>query len=264
MTTSLNPPIIPTFVFHCNGIYNTSDEVDDFLTVQQRVTGIFGIKHYNGSAAPEKMKGLIIKGSVGLLTSITGAASAVVAVASSVLAPPLGVAYGALALATSAFTGKIVGKDIDNIQINKEKIARNLAKRVSCILKQYPTAIVTLVGHSQGAHVVDLALSKLSRWKDRISAIGIGGLVSICQHKAARVANIVNEGDTIARGWADTYRKNMLKFKTKSLCKHNFHPAHSSSQTKGLKHEALDYLRNKEYLNTLKHFFSTTAPSYKV
>lgn len=186
---------------------------------------------------------------------MAGIATAVGALASAALAlifPPAGIAATAAVGVTAGVTTR---NEIENVQDIKEDAARELAEDIKNFLRINPHHHVVLVGHSQGTHVVDLALGLLQNYRDRISVIGIGGLVSICASKAARVSQFVNQGDRVASSYAQTYLSHVLVNRAPHLitdCNRRERP--TTRHTRHLGHSANDYLDNPDFVSTLKKF----------
>ena len=79
------------------------------------------------------------------------------------------------------------------------KVADRVVQSAKRILSRSPKARVVLVGHSQGADVLDLALNSLARFKDRIDVETYGGITYIEESKARSVVNYVGEDDILSR-----------------------------------------------------------------
>ena len=84
------------------------------------------------------------------------------------------------------------------IQSKKSVHATELAGRVQAHLDADPESKILLVFHSQGAHIGLQALSKLSKYKDRIEVLSMGGMVRIPEYLASRVTNVSNSNDPVS------------------------------------------------------------------
>lgn len=103
----------------------------------------------------------------------------------------------AIILAGSVAALGLGAKEWHDVQVDKAKHGRVLAKRIKACLEQSPHKKVRLILHSQGAHVGLNALKHLPAYKDRIQVINLGGMVEIPQHMASDVTQFANSKDPV-------------------------------------------------------------------
>lgn len=103
-----------------------------------------------------------------------------------------GVAVTSAGLLNSAYG------DFMDIQERKAEKADQLVDRVSQHLMANPYSTVTLVFHSQGAHIGRTALPRLQHLAGRINVVTLGGAVNIPQGFAARVSNFTDVRDLVS------------------------------------------------------------------
>lgn len=230
-------PRIQTFL--CTGVGNEENDTDDHCVLFHREYGVRPKPIYNEATTKERLHKLAGGGAA--LTSLNVIGGAISALTIPILAP--------LFLGTAAASGAVIGQEIRDIQDDKMDIARKMANKVKNFLKNNPGSHVLLIGHSQGAHITDLALDYLQHLHDRIRVITIGGLVKICQRKAKHVINVVNKGDTVANKYAPAYAKLFLGGMTErcdgSEC------TSYTKDTDRLGHDLKDYHRNPLF----RHYF---------
>lgn len=103
----------------------------------------------------------------------------------------------ALIAAGSASALGLGVKEWHDVQVDKAKHGKVLAKRVKACLEAYPNEAVRLILHSQGAHVGLNALKHLKAYKERIQVINLGGMVEIPKYMAFQVFNFANSKDPV-------------------------------------------------------------------
>ncbi|MCP5504457.1 MAG: hypothetical protein H7A41_04815 [Chlamydiales bacterium] len=124
-------------------------------------------------------------------------------------------------------------KEWHDVQVDKAKHGKALAKRIQARLEQSPHETVRLILHSQGAHVGLNALKHLQDYKDRIQVINLGGMVEIPQHMASHVTHFANSKDPVpnwisrltskGRQWidlGDDHTKTWLAHEMKEYLRH--------------------------------------------
>ena len=202
---------VPGKIFYTNGMITTQGEAEKHVATLRRKAGVDVELHHNDTTPLEKLIVLFAKISVGVVG--------------------LGYAIGSqkktrrkrnfdLAIGIGS-AGLLIWAYLDFREIQNRKIASAelLAKKVAFYLEQNPLSQVTLVFHSQGAHIGCLALEKLAYLKDRIDVVTIGGMVNIPDHLANTVMNFQNDGDYIskvAQVFADHHPGRKIQYETKS------------------------------------------------
>ena len=100
-------------------------------------------------------------------------------------------------LGALALTG--AGYDYVQMQEDKNRIATELANRVSIFLGENELNIANLILHSQGADIGYRALDTLSEYKHRIRVITLGAMTTIPNDMCSQVENYKFKNDWISR-----------------------------------------------------------------
>lgn len=214
-------------IFYCNGMTTTRKEALEHAKTLANLTKKPVFLHHNNTTSIEK-----VKGTAGSFFMTVGTA-----VVSTLLVPasfPLAVGYAA---ATGLGVANTASRLV-RIQKEKHNSAYQLAKKISYYLKTRPGASVTLVCHSQGAHIGEQALHHLVSLRHRIKVITIGGLVNIPDNHAAKVLNFHHLHDNVSQMVAPLY-KQMVPLAT---CKGAKRSTIVLNSTRG--HSASEYFKN--------------------
>lgn len=243
-----------TTIFYTNGIGNTFCDANNIAQKIAATSKTPTKLIYNDATPPKAVEKISHDMSWGIAAGLSAVAGTITTVAAAILAPPLAPA------AAAATAGHLVlfskGKEnhqnhLSFIQHMKQHVAQRLAKSVRKFFQKGGVHAV-LIGHSQGAHVLQIALKCLQDLKHRISVITIGGLVTICPHQAQSVTNIINRGDWIAWG-APTYENlTITGLAPDSLSSCASKKRSYTSFTDHLGHSAKDYLHNPQFQFALR------------
>lgn len=112
-----------------------------------------------------------------------------------------------------------------------------LADRTIEFLNQSPRSRVTIVAHSHGAKITNIALNLLKKHKDRIQVVTIGGSRKISKKKASQVHNLRNYGDlvsAISQGLTRTTHHPSRRLEKKDCSPHGSSCYFKDAQFKGL------------------------------
>lgn len=180
----------PAKIYFMNGMTTTKEEAKATAQKLREITGCKVHLHHNDTTPASEATAAAAEIIFGLIGAIYAAVSDKKTNTKKAIDTAIGIG------STVAIADGL--RRYHDIQVKKNETAKRLTAKVARYLRNNPRAHVTLVLHSQGADIADRL--NLSRYRDRIRVVTLGGMIPIAHKFAFKVINIQHERDLISRG----------------------------------------------------------------